>query len=335
MKISKIITHALGCFTLSSMMIQAAQVANFSQILNDRFRNDPSFIANGFNLSGVGRTSDGQWATRIGANYYLSANHFHPSNGETVTFHASNNPSGTTYSYVSAGGFQISGSDLWLGYFNETINSSVTTYSYNTTAANSLAGAGINLAEVFMVGNSQTGDSVYGGPGSLTDMVVAQNRAESWYETGTNTVLAAGVTNAFVNGSGSPLNATWDQIVTFRNVSGDNFYTGTDQRTHEGQLISGDSGSPLFSVVSGQLRVEGIAYSVVTLGGGVTGDFVSGGGLEQREATFYSYTGSLNSGINAAISNVPVPIPEPSQAMLLLLGAGVMLRRKRSIITLS
>ena len=270
MILSNLCKISIPCFIFSHLA-QAGQVANHGANSNDRFADNAAFIGSSFDLSGVGRTSDGNWATRIGDNYYLSANHFHSGTNETVTFHSSNSPVATAYSYQTAGGFQIAGSDLWLGYFNESIDSSIKTYGYNTTAANSLADAGLTNKDVYMLGNSPTADATYGGPGKLTDMVLAENRAESWLETGTNTVDAPEATNSFVDSNNNPVNATWDQIVTFRNVAGDDALT---QRFHEGQLLSGDSGSPLFSVAAGQLQVEGIAYAVVTGGGGFTGNFV-------------------------------------------------------------
>jgi len=312
-----------------SVLSKGADVANHSAVTNDRFANDVAFIANGFDLSGVGRTSDGNWATRIGDNYYLTAEHFRPANGETVTFFGSNSPVASSYSYQTAGGFQIAGTDLWLGYFNSSIDSSIATYGYNTTAANSLTDAGINQTSVYMLGNSTTLDAAYGGPGKLTDMVVAENRAESWFETGTNTVQAPEVTNNF------PSNAGWDQIVTFNNLAVDD--NGFTQRMYEGQLQNGDSGSPLFTVVAGQLHIEGIAYAVVTGGGGLTGNFVDGFGpggnpfdpFEQREASLYTYTGSLSNDLATAITMVPDSVPEPSQVTLLVIGSCFMLRRRR------
>ncbi len=321
------------CVLLESGVF-AAEVANHSANTNDRFADNSALISNPYDLSGVGRTSDGNWATRIGDNYYLTAAHFRPATNEVVEFYASNSPVASSYSYQTAGGFRIAGTDLWLGYFNESIDSSINTYGFNTTSANSLAEAGLDQKDVFMLGNSPTADGTYGGTGRLTDTVVAENRAESWYETGTNTVVAAEVVNQFADATGSPSNAGWDQIVTFKNLDLDN--NGLTQRTHEGQLQGGDSGSPLFSVAAGQLQIEGIAYAVVS-GSGLTGNFIdtigAAGGIfdpfEQREASFYTYTGSLSSDLATAIGNVPVGIPEPSQVMMLLIGSGFFLKRRR------
>lgn len=89
----------------------------------------------------------------------------------------------------------------------------------------------------------------------------------------------------------------------------------------ESQLQAGDSGSPLFSNQGGSLRIEGLAWAIVTPG--LSGDFESSPGLpvaEQRQATLYSYLGSYDPSIQATILNVPAVIPEPSTTILIGLG---------------
>ena len=325
MVFSNLVKISASCILFKSVTF-AAEVANHSANTNDRFADNAALISNPYDLSGVGRTSDGNWATRIGDNFYLTANHFKPATNEVVTFYSSDSPVASNYSYQTSGGFQIAGTDLWLGYFDESIDSSIKTYGYNTTAANSLSDTGLDQKDVYMLGNSPTADAIYGGPGKLTDMVVAENRAESWLEEGTNTVAAPEATNIFTN------NAGWDQIVTFNNLAVDD--NGVTQRTYEGQLQGGDSGSPLFSVAAGELNVEGIAWAVAD---GLNGNFVDtfgpGGNpldpFEQRHASFYTYTGSLSDDLAIAIANVPDAIPEPSQVMMLLIGSGFLLKRRR------
>ena len=96
-----------------------AIVANYSGPTNDRFDNDPSFVGAGLDFSGVGRTTNGRWATLIGDNYFVTAIHF-PATGN-VQFLADNDPSGTVFQYTVAGSFNVPGTDIRIGYFNEAV----------------------------------------------------------------------------------------------------------------------------------------------------------------------------------------------------------------------
>ncbi len=308
-------------FLLGSLIpcaTEAIVVANYSSATNDRFANDPSFVGAGLDFSGVGRTSNGRWATLIGDNYFLTASHF-PASG-TVQFLPGNDPSGTVFQYTVAGSFAVPGTDIRIGYFNQSVDPSIARYSYNTNNANAVVDLGLGSATLYT-----SGDQVPGAAGTIFDHVVATNQAESWFEEGTNTVDApnpGGNTNTFMN------NANFDQIVTFENLPVDD---ANNFETYESQLQGGDSGSPLFSDQGGTLRVEGIAYAIVTPG--LQGDFDTPPGqpaLEIRAATLYSYLGSYDSDIQNAIANVPDPIPEPSAVFLGVLATlGGIVRRKR------
>lgn len=292
-------------------------VANYSSPVNDRFDNDPSFVGAGLDFSGVGRTTNGRWVTMIGDNYFVTAIHF-PATGN-VQFLANNDPSSTIFQYTVAGSFNVPGTDIQIGYFNEAVDPSIARYTYNTNNANALADLGIAGATVYT-----SGDRVAGSTGTILDHVVAENQAESWFEEGTNVIQVpgpGGVNNTF----GS--NADFDQIVMFENISTDD---ANNFENSESQLQSGDSGSPLFSNQGGTLRIEGIAWAVVPPPG-FTGDFdTTASGFEERPGTLYSYLGSYDAGIQTAISNVPVPIPEPSVPALGILGllAGMAFRRR-------
>ncbi len=61
-------------------------VRGYSPLLHDRFNNHSSFIGSGIDWSGVGRSSGGRWATMISDTYFLSAAHFPPGVGDTLTF---------------------------------------------------------------------------------------------------------------------------------------------------------------------------------------------------------------------------------------------------------
>ena len=100
---------------------------------NDRFLDSSSFIGALYDWSGVGQSSGGSWATMISSNYFLSANHDHPTPGQTITFHLDNNPNGPTFTdTVASWSYQTQyngyGSDLYLGELTTPVPSSVAIY---------------------------------------------------------------------------------------------------------------------------------------------------------------------------------------------------------------
>lgn len=63
---------------------------------HDRFDNDSSFIADSFDLSGIGIADSGRWLTMVSPKVFLSAHHFYPANDFNVTFYANNDPNGSS-----------------------------------------------------------------------------------------------------------------------------------------------------------------------------------------------------------------------------------------------
>lgn len=301
----------------------AIVTANYSAATNDRFADDPSFIGAAYDWSGVGRGSGGHWATLLGDNYFISAVHFHPSTGQTITFKDGNNTNDPTFSYTVAGGFAVPGTDLWIGYTDVAMEPALARYDYTTTSAGSLAASGLDAVDLFM-----SGDQVAGASGGVDDHVVGTNQGESWREEGTTAMAAPEITLNFSTAAG------FDQLVTFENLNVD---TSNNFTFHESQLQSGDSGSPLFTGDGTDLTLQGIGWAVSAAPNDIPGNFIDGPGpagsssdpFEDRNATYYSYIGSYESGLDATIAMVPPPIPEPSTGVLTLLGGLLILRRKR------
>lgn len=314
-------TLVSSTLVLGLLQSSAIDIANFSAETNNRFANDPSFVGAGFDFSGVGRTSNGRWGTLLGDNYFVTANHFEPAIGQSLNFVAGNSSSSPTFSYSIAGRFPIAGTDLVISYFNEAVDSSIARYGFNTNNANMVSDLGLGDSELFLLG-----DRVPNAAGTVFDIVVGTNQAESFFEENTTVVLAPGpVANTFA----TP--ADFDQVVSFANASTDDAFTA-----FEAQLESGDSGSPLFSVVNGELRVEGLAFAVVEdpgFAGNFEDSFGPAGGptdpLEEREGTLFTYLGSYTDELNGAIALVPSPIPEPSSFLLAATAAGFSFARRR------
>lgn len=313
---------ALFVLISSSSLASAISVANYSDATNDRFTNDASFIGAAYDFSGVGRstaTGDTRWATLIGDNYFISANHYHPAVGTSIQFTKGNAPADPTYTYTVAGGFAVSGTDFWIGYTASAMDPSLARYTYSTQTANTLAETGLAGAGLFMMG-----DRIGGLAGSPMSQTVGTNQGESFRNTGTTSMNTPQTTVTFGTA------ADFDQIVTFENLPGDNTLAFT---THESQVETGDSGSPLFSISGGSLLLQGTAWAVATVGGnfvdtpGAPGS--PGDPFESRNASFYTYIGSYQTAIANTIALVPAPVPEPSSLLLSILATPLLFRRRR------
>lgn len=100
--------------------------------IHDRFVNDGSFIGNPYDWSGVSSGTAGStgagWAVMITPTHFLSANHYHASNGTDLTFYHSNDTTaGSDTRSVVTG--QSLGGDLWMGTLNAAVSSDVAIYS--------------------------------------------------------------------------------------------------------------------------------------------------------------------------------------------------------------
>lgn len=285
-------------------------IANYSDETNLRFADDPLFIGSAFDLSGVGRGST-RWATAIGPNYFLSANHFRPAAGSSVTFVDGNSLASPSFTYTVGGGFRVGSTDLWVGYTHLEIDPAIARYSYATQDADNLADLGLGDETLYLNGRRSSGAT-----NSVTASVLGTNQAESFYEGGSEILPVPGgtveieVPGGFEN----------DMIVLFENLPGDD----NAPLFHESLVQGGDSGSPLLRFSGGELIILGVGS---LLGTEIPGNFIDTAGeidtaedpIELRSGSFYSYTGSYTSEIEAAIAQVPSPVPEPGVFFLAVL----------------
>lgn len=98
---------------------RAELISGYTAAKNDRFYAGPNkaFIGGTFDLSGVGNTNangTGRFATLISPQYVLTAAHYAPGVGSTVTFHEGDSPTGTVHTYKIASGVRVGTSDLYL-----------------------------------------------------------------------------------------------------------------------------------------------------------------------------------------------------------------------------
>jgi hypothetical protein len=345
----------------------AATISNYSFSTNDRFGD--SFFASAYDWSGVGRVTEtasgatsggstGRWATLIGDNYFLTANHFIPQNGDRVSF-IDSTPAKNTYTYKKAGGIQIAG-DLYLGWFDEAVSSSIKRYDvansapiasvsftndggsthpinnngsiantsddYNDSNVESLlSGIGLGPA-VGLLAAVKPGSTL---DGELFSFSVGENHAESFVHAGeyrfetTNLVLASMTdpdNDPLTDAIPAPLPFNSDFLVHLRHLDGD-AAPHDNVLTYEYEVNSGDSGSPLFA------RTSPTEMTFIGTGSlqsdSIPGDYNNDGFVgvdENRSASFYQYIGSYDSLLQQAISNnVPAAIAVPEPNSFILL----------------
>ena len=105
-------------------------IRNYQPLRHDRFYtgNDKAFVGDPYDFSGVGFTGT-YWATLISDCYFISATHHHAAINDLVTFWETNDQSAASHTYTVAGGQQIGGTDLWVGWLDTAVNASIARYS--------------------------------------------------------------------------------------------------------------------------------------------------------------------------------------------------------------
>lgn len=257
--------------TLGGVVARADMIIDgFTDAVNDRFTNDPGFIAASYDLSGIGKTSDRRWATLVSDNVFISANHWHPTVGMTLTFYATNDPSGGSITRTVAAGQRIGESDVWVGLLDEDVPAGYTPLAFITTSITSETAfnrSSLFLADIFMVGNSQT------DPALGLDMALGANVLDRWLDSVT-------------------VGTTIDDCL----LAGYNDSTDATYQDSEAKAQDQDSGAPMLQVVQGQLTVVGLNWFV-----GTAPVYLSRSSVATRGVTGFSYVGNYASQIQAVI----------------------------------
>jgi hypothetical protein len=272
----------------------AIQISGFTQALHDRFENDPQFIADALDLSGVGINDDGRWLTMISENVYLTAAHFAPAPQSSVTFYTGNDPSGTQVSRTVAGNQQRIGStDLFVGTLDAALPSGYSFYDFATedigvlpVGPNSFLQSPYNDANAYVFGRSPSSRPI------SQDMAVGRNKIDRWF------------------GEETAAGGTGDAIGSNIDSSGDSNFT-----QYEADLRVGDSGAPLFvEDGSGSLTIVGVNWFISD----PAGDFFG-----------VAYTGNDDAAIQDFIDSNVVPEPGAAALVLGLLALGRLGLRRR------
>jgi hypothetical protein len=274
----------------------AIAISNFTPAENDRFAGSSSFFPGSADFSGVGRSADGRWVTMISPNVFISATHYHPADGESVTFYSGNSTALPVTRQIS-GSQQIGTTDLWIGYLDSSVGPTIKVYN---RVSSPYVSSGLSGALVVMSGISPTTTGY--GSSSLTNQAIGTNRVEGFQA------------NITVDGS------TGDAIFSVNNPATEGSFTVTD---HEAQLAVGDSGAPLFQLSGTTLFLAGMNWAV-----GIV-DIDPSPVVANRDFSVYSYVGTSDLAISNYIATHPVP--EPSVFFSLVLGLGLVIRRKRGV----
>jgi hypothetical protein len=204
---------------------------------NNRFANDPAFIA-GAALSGLGRSIDntpGRWGSLVSQNVFISAYHYRPVVGHSLTFHATNDPAGPSETRTIIDARRMGSSDIWVGVLDASLPPDYQPFAFYGTAITSAAEfAASPLAEsqALMVGRWED------TPSLVTNVAVGQNIVEQWFASGTFT------------GIDQPT------LIAVQDLPGD-----TDWFVpFEAYVATFDSGAPLLVELNGVLTIVGLNW---------------------------------------------------------------------------
>ncbi len=259
-------------FLAVSLISRALTIDGYTANENDRFANNETFIAHDFDLSGLAISSDGKWATMISPNVFLTAWHYTPSTGQTITFYASNDSTGLSVTRtVTSTQQQIGTSDLRAVVLNLPLPEG---YKFYTRAAES-ASTWYSFRnrypyrdkEHFHFGRS---------PGSYAtplDVGVGKNVVDLYNSAQT-------VSNS--TATGPSIGVT---------VDSDN--SAVDYETY---ALDGDSGAPLMIESNGSLKLVGISWYRTTIGDPA-----------EPYSTGFSPVGDHNSDINTFLTTYSLP----------------------------
>jgi hypothetical protein len=303
MEFSARLLTCLGFALAAPCALFSAIIAGYDATENDRFANDPSFIAAAYDLSGVSHNN--RWLTMISPNVFLSAEHFQPATGSSAVFYAANDPLGASVTRtVTATGEQIAGSDIWIGVLDQPLPLTYAFYPFATE----------------IITNNNSGPP---GPGANAESFINSpyfqknafilGRSEGSYSTSQNMAVGRNVIDGF-NPDATPGTAgTGAAIETGIEEPGDGNFVD-----HELTFQTGDSGGPTFVDIDGALVLVGINWYL----GSSNGTPVLNG---------MSYVGNYTNEINAFLDVHSVPEPRLAALVAGLAVVGWLAGRRRRI----
>ncbi len=295
--VSQIFTVLCLFATVSSNASADILIQGFNANSNDRFENNPLFVLNGRDLSGVGLTNGGGfdgvvgiWATLISPNVVIAANHNQPTG--PISFYPNNNPGSTPFTYSVVNSQRIGMTDLWLGRLNAPVDASISYYAFATEF---LSGHPPSPNPNLVAAGTLQGENGYVFGVSPTPRVPTQDVA-----------VGRNIITGYIEDIFAPdINSTLDLLFLNRdaiNLAG-----------FEAAVQPGDSGAPFFIERAGSPLLLGI-------------NSVLFGTVANPTATGVSYIGNDAIAIQAFINASAVP--EPNTLMLLGLVAAMLGSRR-------
>ncbi len=257
---------------------QYAAIDGYSAAANARYENDPAFIG-GDSLSGLGRsinTSFGSWGSLVSPNVFLSANHWSPAVGHSLTFFASNDPLGPSVTRTVIASRQLGNSDIQVGVLDFSLPSEYQPFPFFNTAIASLnefESSALVDGEVFMVKRDSDASFL------LENVAVGKNITEHWMAPNT------------ISGIDQPL------LIAVDDPSGSSFHT-----PYEAIVQLFDSGAPLLLEINGEKTIIGLNwYRLENLP--ITW---RKGKPTSLNASGFSFVGDQATGIQAAIDGFSI-----------------------------
>jgi hypothetical protein len=163
-------------------------IIGYSPERHERFvadRGGQPFIGAGWDLSGVGRTGNGGFATHIGDGWFLSDARDRLSGGDQVSFYSENTLGSSASSSVAVDyGFRVGLSDVWLGRFTSLPVEEIASYPLATDLAGGEA--------LVVVGSVVPSDPLSFAVGSNTSSAVGAMDTSSFYNAATFSTLLGG-----------------------------------------------------------------------------------------------------------------------------------------------
>ncbi len=251
----------IALFFAGNSAVFGIEILGYTAAEHDRFENSASFIGASFDFSGVGRSSGNHWVTMISDTYFITAEHFRPTNNN-VRFYYTNDPLGGFEERTVDSGYGLeigpAGSDIWIGRLTSATSSNVT--SYDLFEPDPLTDA--ELLNIYTVGKA--------AGGGYDNLRLGTNQIDLSSVGVRNTTGGGGVMNS------QAYSFTYNSIPAFN--SDESFFE------------SGDSGAPTFVEVGGELQLIGIHSERLDIGGG---------GASNGDVSYDSFVGAYGDEIRA------------------------------------